>query len=259
MSGLGLPYLYSSDMEAGLASIHALSYDAVDLLLPALDFISAADLAEYLKRHALNLAAIATGGAFIKERLHLCSPNQAIRRRAEEYVLRVIDLAAQFGAVVSLGLMTGIVEDGVTRDEALGWLVPALQRIGTHAGGGAVVAIEPLNRYESNLINRLDDGLELLSCAGSDSLKLLADLFHMSIEESNIADALRRAGKAIGHVHFVDSNRRGPGMGHTDFGPIIDALDDIRYSGYLSIEALPLPDPDTAARDSLAQCRRLLA
>ena len=254
----GLPYLYSGDLEASLSSINALGYDAVEILLPDLDFISAADLAECLSSHALKLAAIGTGGAFINGKLHLCSPNESIRRRAEDYVLRAIDLASQFGAAVNLGLVTGIVEDGVTRDHALGWLIPALERIGTHASGGCV-AIEPLNRYEGNLINSVDDGLELLRCAGRDSLKLLADLFHMNIEEGNMADAIRRAGRAIGHVHFVDSNRCGPGMGHTDFGPIIDALDDVAYSGYLSIEALPIPDRDTAARDSLAECRRLLA
>ena len=82
-------------------------------------------------------------------------------------------------------------------------------------------------------------------------MKLLADLFHMNIEEANLADALRAAGPHIGHVHFADSNRRAAGMGHTDFAPVVAALREIGYAGYLSAEVLPLPDRDAAAKQTI--------
>ena len=88
-------------------------------------------------------------------------------------------------------------------------------------------------------------------------MKLLADLFHMNIEEADIAGTIRGAGEAIGHVHFVDSNRHAPGMGHTCFEPVIEALRDIGYRGCLSVEALPLPDAETAAKTALDTYRRL--
>jgi sugar phosphate isomerase/epimerase len=87
---------------------------------------------------------------------------------------------------------------------------------------------------------------------------LLADLFHMNIEERDVAAAIREAGHHIGHVHFADSNRQAMGFGHTDPIRVIAALRETGYSGYLSAEILPLPDPETAARQTISAIRSLL-
>jgi sugar phosphate isomerase/epimerase len=85
----------------------------------------------------------------------------------------------------------------------------------------------------------------------------LADLFHMNIEESDLAAALRAGGKHIGHVHFVDSNRRPAGLGHIDYAPVVRALADIGYDGYASAEALPYPDSAAAAYQTMRTFRKL--
>ena len=82
----------------------------------------------------------------------------------------------------------------------------------------------------------------------TDNVKLLADLFHMNIEENNLADAIRAGKGHIGHVHFVDSTRQPAGCGHMDFEPIAAALNDIGYDAYASAEAFPYPNPDEAAK-----------
>ena len=84
------------------------------------------------------------------------------------------------------------------------------------------------------------EGVKLLESLATDNVRLLCDLFHMNIEETNIADALLAGGKWVGHVHFVDSNRRPVGHGHMAYGPIIAALREIQYDGYLCAEAFPL-------------------
>jgi sugar phosphate isomerase/epimerase len=78
----------------------------------------------------------------------------------------------------------------------------------------------------------------------------------MNIEESSLADALRAAGPRLGHVHFVDSNRRAAGFGHTDFASVAQALRELSYQGYLSAEVLPWPDGETAAKQTIASFRR---
>ena len=94
--------------------------------------------------------------------------------------------------------------------------------------------------------------MALVSKVGqSGSLKLLCDLFHMNIEETNIADSLRKCGAMVGHVHLADSNRKPAGLGHTDFKPIAAALKEINYQGFVSAEALPLPDSSTAANHTI--------
>ena len=115
---------------------------------------------------------------------------------------------------------------------------------------------EPLNRYETNLVNTVEDGVRLVRSLATDNVKLLVDLFHMNIEEADVPAAIRAGAGAIGHVHFVDSNRRPAGCGHTDFAPIAAALREIGFDGYVSAEALPYPNPAEAAALTIRAYRR---
>ena len=131
---------------------------------------------------------------------------------------------------------------------------------GEHAKAAGVPLIyEPLNRYESNLLNRAEDAVAFLDTLDTDNVVILADLFHMNIEEANIADALRTYGKHIAHVHFVDSNRRPAGCGHMDYTAIASALKEISYDKYASAEAFPWPDSDSAARATIDAFNQYLA
>ena len=121
---------------------------------------------------------------------------------------------------------------------------------------GKPIFYEPLNRYETNLVNTLEDTVAFLEGAGAKSAKILADLFHMNIEEQSIPDSFRAAGSWVGHVHFADSNRRPVGCGHMDFPPIIAALREIGYAGYLSAEVFPWPNQQEAARLTMEAFRK---
>jgi sugar phosphate isomerase/epimerase len=145
----------------------------------------------------------------------------------------------------------------VDRTAALAYLAGSLDRLGEHAGQyGVPLLFEPLNRYETNLLHTLGDAGDLLDSMASDNVRLLADLFHMNIEEQDIASALTAAAAKIGHIHFVDSNRHAAGLGHLEYEPIAAALKQIGYSGYLSAEALPLPNSEQAALETMATFRK---
>jgi sugar phosphate isomerase/epimerase len=120
------------------------------------------------------------------------------------------------------------------------------------------VVLEPLNRYESTWFNRLDEGVELLRTLETRGIRLLADLFHMNIEEANIAGALRDAAEYIGHVHLADSNRRAIGWGHLDGAAVGRTLREIGYRGYLTAEIFPRPDTDAAARQTVSGYRKYI-
>ena len=151
--------------------------------------------------------------------------------------------------------MQGSVASDVTRDQALGWMREALNELGQRAKNrGVGLLFEPLNRYETDFINRLGDGVEMIRSLDVDNVALLADLFHMNIEEHSLSDALRQAKGFIGYVHLADSNRRPAGLGHIALGEVIDALIAIGYDGYVSAEALPFPDPDRAAAQTIQTC-----
>ena len=142
-------------------------------------------------------------------------------------------------------------------------LSPARSAASAHAGEqhpsarhGVPVLYEFLNRYETNLFNTAEDSVAFLRMFHTQNVKLLCDLFHMNIEERDVAAALKLAGDKVGHVHFADTNRLAIGGGHLDVTPIAQALRDLGYDGFISAEVLPLPDGVAAAKQTIASFRK---
>lgn len=124
-------------------------------------------------------------------------------------------------------------------------LAPLAERQGVH------LVLEPLNRYESPLIRTLADGVEICKEIGSSSARIMADFFHMNIEEDDIAASIREAGAFIVHVHVAGNSRKQPGIGHLDFCPGFRALKELGYQAAVSIECSQLiGPPDEALRRS---------
>lgn len=255
----GGPFVFWDDLPAACRHATELGYDAVELFAPGPDTVSQAELAELLKTHSLGLAAVGTGAGWVKHKLSLTSADAETRARAKEFIRSMIDFGGPHGAPAIIGSMQGRFGDGVSKEQALDWLKVALNDLGEHARRyNTPLIYEPLNRYETNLINTEAAGAALMESLQTDNVRLLADLFHMNIEEIDIASGLKDGGKWIGHVHFVDSNRRPAGCGHINFAPIMTALHAINYEGYLSAEALPWPDSLTAAKQTIAEYQRLV-
>ena len=254
----GGPFVFWDDLPAACRHARELGFDAIELFAPGPDAISQSDLAQLLKSHQLNLAAVGTGAGWVKHKLSLTSPEAVVRDRAIEFIRSMIDFGGVHGAPAIIGSMQGRWGDGVTKEQAFEWLRNALNELGEYAERHNVPLIyEPLNRYETNLINTVAAGVELMESLKTRNVRLLADLFHMNIEESDLAAALKLGSCWIGHVHFVDSNRRPAGLGHLHYAPISAALTSIQYDGYLSAEAFPWPDSVEAAAQTIREYRRL--
>jgi sugar phosphate isomerase/epimerase len=255
----GGPFVFWDDLAAGCRKAAALGFDAVEVFAPAPEAVDPAALRRLLDEHGLKLGAVGTGAGWLIHRLTLTHADPANRAGARRFIQSIIDLGGPFGAPAIIGSMQGRSggEGGLGAASARSWLAEALEVLATHAAQyGVPLIYEPLNRYETNLVNTVADGVALLESLSNRNVVLLADLFHMNIEEVDSAAALRSGGRYIGHVHFVDSNRRPPGSGHIDFAPIAEALRAIGYAGYASAEALPYPDPDEAARRTIEAFRK---
>ena len=251
------PFVFHERLEDGCRRAASLGFDAVEIFPPSAGAVNKSNLRELLDQHALRLAAMGTGAGWLLRKLSLTNPDPAIRTQAKHFIRETIEVASEFQSPAIIGSMQGRWEGNVSHQQASIWLAQALEELGGHAATrGQMLLYEPLNRYETNLFNRIGDAAAFLDGLVTRNVRILADLFHMNIEEHSIPDALRETLRYVGHVHFADSNRRAIGFGHTNVAPIIEALHEIGFEGYLSAEILPLPDSDTAARQTIESFRR---
>lgn len=253
----GGPFVFWDDLPAACRKSQELGFDAIEVFPPSPDAVSVETLRKLLSDHGLALAAVGTGAGWVKGRLHLTLSDATAREKARAFIRSIIDFAGSLGAPAIIGSMQGRSGDGVDHATAIGYLCDSLEALGDYARQYRVPFIyEPINRYETNLINTVESGMALLGRLSTKNVVLLADLFHMNIEEVDIAESIRRGCGHIGHVHFVDSNRRPAGCGHIDYRLIATALSEIGYTGFASAEALPYPDSDAAARQTITAFRQ---
>jgi len=167
------------------------------------------------------------------------------RREATDHMKHLISGIAELGGTgavtpAAFGLASRRLppfEIPRTEDEDRRVLLDALEELGEHADEeGTFVLLEPLNRYEDHMLNRVDQAVELCQAVGRPSIKVMGDLFHMNIEEEDLGDTIRRAEGHLAHVHLADSNRLQPGAGHTDFARAFGALRDTGFDGFMAME-----------------------
>jgi sugar phosphate isomerase/epimerase len=250
---------FKGDFEANVARIASYGYDGVELAIRDPKLVNAGELEAVVEKQGLEVPAIGTGQAWGEEGLSFTSDDPEVRQAAIERVKSHVPLAQRFGATIILGLIRGITPSGQTHEQSMAYLVEALQECSTVAAAeGVRFALEPLNRYETDLIHTVEEGLDLMHRVGAENFGLLLDTFHMNIEEPSIESSIRACGDRIFHFHVADSNRWHPGAGHLDFGSILSALRETGYDGYVSGEFMPFPDADTGAQRAIEHLRLMM-
>ena len=223
---------------------------------------------------------VSVGAAMAPDR-DLIHPDESIRAKGMAYVRHCIDAAHTIGATnligpiyTAVGRVWQATPDERERDLEL--LTAKLRDLAEYAADrGVVLCIEPLNRFETSLINLAAQGAELIDRVDRPGCRLMLDTFHMNIEEQSLGDAIRLAGKRVQHVHACENDRGTPGSGHVPWNDVAAGLRDIGYDGPVVIESFtskvksiaraaaiwrPLAaSQDALARDGLAFLRGLLA
>jgi len=138
-------------------------------------------------------------------------------------------------------------------------LIEELKELGKHADDvGAYILLEPLNRYETHFIRTLKQAIKICEEVAIDHVKIMADFFHMNIEEADIPTSLKEASKYLRHIHLADSNRWLPGFGHTDFKSAFNVLKEIGYKYYMALECY-VPEPkEESLKKSLKYLKSLI-
>jgi sugar phosphate isomerase/epimerase len=181
----------------------------------------------------------------------LLDPNRSERDRAVNDIRKLLKVAANIGAV---GLIVVPIFGGARINDLSPYksaiqlekelLIMQMKELGDYAAEvGAYVLLEPLNRYETHLLKRLRDAVEICKAVDKPYVRIMADFFHMNIEEPIIAESIREAGEYVKHVHLADSTRLLPGHGHTDFKSGFEALKEIGFENYMALECGIPGDP----------------
>lgn len=211
----------------------------------------------------------------------LIHPDESIRDNGMTYVRHCIDATQAIGANNLIGPLYSAVgrtwqATAEERERDMELLTRQLRALSEYAEPrGVTLCVEPLNRFETSLINLAAQGIELIDRVDRASCRLMLDTFHMNIEERSLGDAIRAAGPRLRHVHACENDRGAPGAGHVPWGEVAAALREIGYDGPVVIESFtskvksiaraaaiwrPLaPSQDALASDGLAFLKTLLA
>ena len=186
--------------------------------------------------------------------LSLGDPDAGIRRSTREYVATVLKAAAEVGAELlvgpvysPVGYFTGVRRTGEEWNRA----VESWQELRPTVAETVPVAIEPLNRFETYFLNTIDDAARLCDAVNDPRIGILIDTFHANIEEKSIAAALQRAGRHLKHLHTCENDRGIPGSGNVDWPGFFQAVRDVGYDGWLTIESFGFSLGDIAAAASI--------
>lgn len=192
--------------------------------------------------------------------LHMTTPDDVVWERTRDYLSCLLDLCGDLGGkVLVLGSpkQRNIVE-GQTPEGAWKRAAELLSSVLDKAGElGATICLEPLSPAETDFVNTVSDGMKMVRQINHPNLKIHLDVKAMCSESTPVPDIIRSvSAEDIGHFHVNDPNLYGPGMGDVDYGPIAEAIKDIGWDKWLSVEVFKYdPDPETIAQRSIEYLR----
>jgi len=235
-------------------------YHGIELALKEASDVEPAKLDRLLAARGLEASCISTGQVFAVLGLYFTHPDASAREKVLSVFRGLVDLAQDHGKLINVGRARGFYQDGQTPEQTEQLFIDMARRIcDVGAPKGVTLMIEPVNRYELNFVNSVDDAAKLLARVERKNVGIMPDVFHMNIEDAHVGDALYRNSKRVSYIHFADSNRLAPGQGHLDFDDVLGGLKRAKWDGWVSIEILPKPDPDTAARQAAEHVLPLIA
>lgn len=229
-----------------------LGYDAVELHLLIPQDAPAKEVAALCQEFGIKVSAVATGLAKLVDKLCFIDDDPNVRAAAVKRIKDFIDWAEEVKCGIIIGSMRGTIPNLEDRAEVDKRMADCLKEILDYDETKKIpIYLEVINRYENNYLNTAKETLDYVNKFNNENLFVHLDTFHMNIEESSMEEAILLCASKLGYIHFADNNRHACGEGSIDFKKVLDALKQISYKGYVSVECLPIPDGVTAAKNSI--------
>lgn len=254
------PLLFSGDLINGVKRAAEIGYNGVELNIRDVSDEKLDDFISITESLHMDIVALGTGQSYLTDGWSILTQDPLIRNRLLKRLQTHVDFCSKVGAKLILGgvfgKLEGTDEEKTTQKEIA---IDFVKQLSQYAAKCKVsIVIEPINRYETNFLNTVDQALKFIENVGCTNVYVLPDTFHMNIEEADIVSSIKHCEKKIGHFHVADSNRLAAGRGHMDFKTILRTLEIIKYNGFISGEFLPHPNDETAAKLHLSYLKSLL-
>lgn len=252
------PILLQGTVEENLEKAAALGYNAIEVHTREDVPYDYDALRAACARTGVRVAMVITGRLNTEGMCSLTADEPYVTAAAMEGMRRYIDMARQLQADIVLGWIRGSVPKGGIREKYMDRLARNLRVLASYGSERDVkLHLEVINRYETNIFNTAAETVDFLRQYELTNCYVHLDTFHMGIEETDPLEAIRLCGGRLGYFHLADSTRLYPGTGRFDFPAILDALEQIGYDGYLSVECLPRPSGEEAARRAIDYLKSL--
>ncbi len=230
-----------------IEKIRDLGFQLIEIPLLRLDLLNPEKVKERLQDTGLQCSC-STG---LSSETDISSPDTAIRTRGVTYLKECIQASYRLGAKVFSGVIYSAFAKNVGRpplEEEWQYAADSLREVARLAREyGIVLAIEPINRYESYLVNTAQQGEKLQKLIDEPNVGINLDTYHMNIEEKDFYSPIKMAGKHLYHIHLSENDRGIPGTGHVDWNGVFRALKEIGYQGAAVMESFVSPVPEMAA------------
>lgn len=244
------------DRERAIAGAARLGYDLIEIPLLDPTAVDAAATVRLLERNGIR--GVTSLGLNFKA--DISSADAVVAKRGEVLLERALAVTRDIGATYMGGVIYSALGKypGPATTKGRRNCIAALRRLAkTAKASGIMLGLEPVNRYESNLINTGEQALDIIAATGADNIVVHLDTYHMNIEEGNLARCVERCGQKIGYLHVGESHRGYLGTGTIDFGVIFRALVRAGYGGPITFESFSSAVVDPNLSNALAVWRNL--
>lgn len=257
-----------NDVGRTIDYVKSIGYDGLEIapftLATYVTEISAQTRADIVRRAAAaDLDILGIHWVFVgPEGVYLTHPDAAVRTFTAQYLIDLVHFCGDLGGKVIIfgSPKQRNVMDGVTYDQAFGYAREVFEKaLPTAAERGVTICMEPLTHMETNFCQSAAETVRLIDAVGHPNFQLILDTKAMAFEPEGRPALIRKYASYMKHYHANDENLNGPGFGDVDFAPIFEALKDVDFQGYVSVEVFNFePGPEAIAQKSLAYMKRFV-
>ena len=250
---------YQGPLEKSFADLASFGYKGVELMTlnpSELDWDMVKNEAE---KNGLKVVLVCTGEIWGQLGLSYTSPKPEVRAEAIRRSKEIIDFAAHLGANINIGRVRGQYCKELTKEETEELAVAAFRELADYAAPkNVMIALETVTIMQTNFMNTLEEGCNMVDRVDRPNFKVMMDVFHLNLEEKNVFEAIKKYSAYNIHVHLADNNRRYPGHCGMDFEKIISTFKECGYDGAFCTEIFQIPNQEEAAKGAIAHLQPIL-